>query len=326
MSQRLVATVGITRARELSYTARTFTGAEAAAWGLVTRAVPADELDRAVAELIAELRENSLGSLAAYKDLYRTALDVGLARGLEYEASTDYAISDTERQDRGVPLIVGGTSCAPSRPSSHRIDRQRQRATVPAGSRRDIRMDAADDICSVDEQQALLGRTHQIHLSVLPGLGQMTHDQINGDRLGISRQALHEGSMYDVRERRLRADHSRPVKSGSEGRTDRTTTVGDAIFNDPRLVRVYDAIEGDRRDLETYLDVVDELGVRSVLDIGCGTGTFACRWRLGVSTSSPSIRHRPAWSSPAASQVPARCAGCTAMRRRCRRSRWTPRS
>ena len=52
--------------------------------------------------------------------------------------------------------------------------------------------------------------------------------------------------------------------------------MGDAVFNDPRLVRVYDAIEGDRRDLEVYVEVVDELGVRSVLDIGCGTGTFAC--------------------------------------------------
>jgi SAM-dependent methyltransferase len=52
--------------------------------------------------------------------------------------------------------------------------------------------------------------------------------------------------------------------------------VGDAIFNDPRLVRVYDAIEGDRRDLEVYVQLVDELGARSVLDIGCGTGTFAC--------------------------------------------------
>ena len=101
MSQRLVAAVGITRARELSYTARTFTGAEAAAWGLITRAVPADELDAVVVELIGEIRQNSLGSLAAYKDLYRTAVDVGLADGLAYEAGTDYAIADTE------PRIAG---------------------------------------------------------------------------------------------------------------------------------------------------------------------------------------------------------------------------
>ena len=96
MSQRLVATVGITRARELSYTARTFTGTEAAAWGLVTRAVPADELDDAIAELTSRIRRNSQGSLAAYKDLYRHALDTGLADGLAYEAATDYAITDTE--------------------------------------------------------------------------------------------------------------------------------------------------------------------------------------------------------------------------------------
>jgi enoyl-CoA hydratase/carnithine racemase len=96
MSQRLVAAVGITRARELSYTARTFTGTEAAAWGLVNRAVPADELDDAIVEMTTAIRRNSRGSLAAYKDLYRHALDTGLAEGLAYEAATDYLITDTE--------------------------------------------------------------------------------------------------------------------------------------------------------------------------------------------------------------------------------------
>ncbi len=71
MSQRLVAAVGITKARELSYTARPFTGSEAAEWGLVNRAVPAEELDKATAELTSAIRRNSKGSLAAYKDLYR---------------------------------------------------------------------------------------------------------------------------------------------------------------------------------------------------------------------------------------------------------------
>ena len=96
MSQRLVATIGIVRARELSYTARQFTGAEAAEWGMITRAVPAAELDAAVDELIAQIRANSMGSLAAYKDLYRTALDGGMDAGLAYEAATDYPIADTE--------------------------------------------------------------------------------------------------------------------------------------------------------------------------------------------------------------------------------------
>ncbi|WP_306231709.1 class I SAM-dependent methyltransferase [Agrococcus beijingensis] len=50
----------------------------------------------------------------------------------------------------------------------------------------------------------------------------------------------------------------------------------DAIFGDPRLAGVYDWLDPDRSDLAVYEQiVVDELGARSVLDIGCGTGTFA---------------------------------------------------
>lgn len=50
----------------------------------------------------------------------------------------------------------------------------------------------------------------------------------------------------------------------------------DAHFADPRLAHVYDLLDGDRADLEAYVAMVDELGARTVLDIGCGTGTFAC--------------------------------------------------
>lgn len=101
MSQRLIRMVGIARARELSFTARTFSGVEAAAWGLATRAVPLDELDDAVDTLVGELLDNADGSLAAYKDLYRAALDGGLADGLTYEATTPYAIADTNERIAG---------------------------------------------------------------------------------------------------------------------------------------------------------------------------------------------------------------------------------
>jgi SAM-dependent methyltransferase len=50
----------------------------------------------------------------------------------------------------------------------------------------------------------------------------------------------------------------------------------DAFFADPRLARVYDVIESDRSDLRPYLRLVEEFGARRVLDVGCGTGTFAC--------------------------------------------------
>jgi SAM-dependent methyltransferase len=50
----------------------------------------------------------------------------------------------------------------------------------------------------------------------------------------------------------------------------------DAIFAERRLAEIYDPLDPDRGDLAAYLAVADEFGARSVLDIGCGTGTFAC--------------------------------------------------
>jgi SAM-dependent methyltransferase len=52
--------------------------------------------------------------------------------------------------------------------------------------------------------------------------------------------------------------------------------VADAHFEHPRLAAIYDALDPDRSDLDAYAALVDEFGVRSVLDIGCGTGAFAC--------------------------------------------------
>jgi SAM-dependent methyltransferase len=53
--------------------------------------------------------------------------------------------------------------------------------------------------------------------------------------------------------------------------------VADAIFADRRLAAIYDWLEGDRSDLDVYAAMlVDEFGARTVIDIGCGTGTLAC--------------------------------------------------
>ena len=50
----------------------------------------------------------------------------------------------------------------------------------------------------------------------------------------------------------------------------------DLIFEEPRLAEIYDPLQSERSDLDPYVAMVTELGGRSVLDIGCGTGTFAC--------------------------------------------------
>jgi SAM-dependent methyltransferase len=52
--------------------------------------------------------------------------------------------------------------------------------------------------------------------------------------------------------------------------------VPDLLFDEPRLAAVYDPLDPDRSDLDVYDALAAELGARSVLDIGCGTGTFAC--------------------------------------------------
>jgi len=51
--------------------------------------------------------------------------------------------------------------------------------------------------------------------------------------------------------------------------------VPDAVFEHPRLVGIYDALEPDREDLQAYLAMASEFHASRVLDIGCGTGVFA---------------------------------------------------
>jgi SAM-dependent methyltransferase len=52
--------------------------------------------------------------------------------------------------------------------------------------------------------------------------------------------------------------------------------MADAQFEIARLAEIYDTLDPDRPDLDVYAAIVEDLGARTVLDIGCGTGTFAC--------------------------------------------------
>ena len=51
----------------------------------------------------------------------------------------------------------------------------------------------------------------------------------------------------------------------------------DAIFEQPRLAALYDPLDPDRQDLDAYVAFAQARTARSALDVGCGTGTLACR-------------------------------------------------
>ena len=49
-------------------------------------------------------------------------------------------------------------------------------------------------------------------------------------------------------------------------------------FHDARLAEIFDAIgESDRGDLDPYFAIVTELDAHTLIDLGTGTGVFACR-------------------------------------------------
>lgn len=51
--------------------------------------------------------------------------------------------------------------------------------------------------------------------------------------------------------------------------------MADEEFGHPRLAAIHDSLHPDRSDLDPYLGIAQECNARRVLDVGCGTGTFA---------------------------------------------------
>jgi enoyl-CoA hydratase/carnithine racemase len=85
MSQRLPRRVGLTRAKEMMFSGRIVTGAEAAAIGLAAECVPDDQLQARAVALARTFLANSWFTLRADKMLVNGGLDHTLAEGLEFE-------------------------------------------------------------------------------------------------------------------------------------------------------------------------------------------------------------------------------------------------
>jgi 2-(1,2-epoxy-1,2-dihydrophenyl)acetyl-CoA isomerase len=79
--------VGIARAKELLLLGRKVTGREAADWGLIHRAVPDDEIDAVVDELVGQLTSAATVALGLTKRCIHRALGVSLVEAMEAEAN-----------------------------------------------------------------------------------------------------------------------------------------------------------------------------------------------------------------------------------------------
>jgi len=98
MTQTLAQAVGVRRARELSFSARTFPGTEAASLGIAIEAAPDKAaLDALVADCAQRISANSRAAVAAIKDLYDLAQQgKGMDDALREELAREYpAILDT---------------------------------------------------------------------------------------------------------------------------------------------------------------------------------------------------------------------------------------
>jgi 2-(1,2-epoxy-1,2-dihydrophenyl)acetyl-CoA isomerase len=78
--------VGVARAKELLLLGRKLSGAEAAAWGIIHRAVPDGEVESATAALVEKLAGAATVAVGLTKSCIHRSLETGLADAMQNEA------------------------------------------------------------------------------------------------------------------------------------------------------------------------------------------------------------------------------------------------
>lgn len=104
MSVRLPERIGRSAAKELMFTARRISGAEAARIGLVDRSVPDDDLEASVADLCAEIAATSAGTNRIVKRLIADGRERPRTEALLHERSRPHGVPD----DMEARLRAGG--------------------------------------------------------------------------------------------------------------------------------------------------------------------------------------------------------------------------
>jgi enoyl-CoA hydratase len=98
MSVRLPERVGVSRAKELMFTSRRISAADAGELGLVDRVCPEESLDAAVDELTREIADNSWGTNRIDKALLRAGADRTRSEALLHERSAPFGFPDDMRE------------------------------------------------------------------------------------------------------------------------------------------------------------------------------------------------------------------------------------
>jgi SAM-dependent methyltransferase len=95
------------------------------------------------------------------------------------------------------------------------------------------------------------------------------------DRLGVTHLVEQRVEIRIIYRPQFHIRHDANVAAGADTSGFERGPMVDAIFEHPRLVAIYDVLDPDRGDLDVYVAIAAEFGARDVLDLGCGTGTFA---------------------------------------------------
>jgi len=98
--------IGRKRALEMAFTGDPITAATAADWGLINRAVPDDELDAAVADLMARATRGSAQSKAFGKRAFYRQIDLAQDAAYEYAGQMMAAAATTPDAQEGIAAFL----------------------------------------------------------------------------------------------------------------------------------------------------------------------------------------------------------------------------
>lgn len=107
-SQRLVARVGLGRAKEMVMTGQLYPVEKMEAWGLVNRVVPAADLAEKAAAFAQRLADGPTRAHAVTKEVMRTHLEDGLHRADEVLPGLGAGVMVTEDLQNGVKAFLAG--------------------------------------------------------------------------------------------------------------------------------------------------------------------------------------------------------------------------